>query len=230
MPDSSSRKTQTQKITLRANERLFVCGKTGTGKTYLMRHLTQRIKRLIVLDGKGTLGSWGLEPWDRDTRRALKAGEELRARVIYNALGTPPIDFWESVLDTVFEAGNVTVYVDEMYLIVEAGTRAPAILTALYTQGRELGIGMWAGTQRPAWIPLVCMSEAEHFFMFRLNMEEDRKRMSAFMGERVLQPVQDEHGFYYARDSWDAPVYQSQFNAPSASIKGGDPSVRDGRS
>ncbi len=226
MPETSIAKNQ---ISLRANDRVFICGKTGTGKTYLARHLTQRLTRLVVLDGKGTLGSWELEPWDREARRALKANEPIRTRVVLGSVTGDPVDYWVSVLETLYSVSNVTIYIDEVYMIIDPGTRAPAIFTALYTQGRELGIGVWAATQRPTWIPLVCMSEAEHFWMFRLNLEEDRKRMSAFMGPDVMQPIRDVHGYYYMRDVWDDPIYQAKFDSASVK-KGGTANVGDGRS
>ncbi len=218
MPDGLQSGKQ-KKISLRADERIFICGKTGSGKTFLARHLTGRLKRLIVLDGKGTLGSWGLLEWNRETRRALKSGEEVRTRVLLDTGARSADEFWSEVFETIYGAGNVTIYIDEMYAIVDPGARPLPILTALYTRGRELGIGMWTATQRPTWIPLVCISEAEHIFLFRLNLDEDRRRMSAFMSDAVMQPIRDPHGFYYMRAEWENPSYQTRFN-PNG--KGGD--------
>lgn len=191
--------------TIASNDRAFICGKTGSGKTYLARYLTDGLKRLVVLDSKGRLGDWGLESWDKSARRALTNQSPVRARV--TAPMTDDVSaFWDEVMLECYNSGNVTVYVDELYLISES-SKPSTVLRALYTQGRELGIGTWASTQRPAWVALFAISESEHYFMFRLTLEEDRRRMSSFMTDTVMTPIPDAHGFYYMEASQDLPVY-----------------------
>jgi hypothetical protein len=51
------------------------------------------------------------------------------------------------------------------------------------------------------------MSEAEHYFCFRLTLEEDRKRLAAFIGPEVLNTIRDKHGFYYMSAEGDSPLY-----------------------
>jgi energy-coupling factor transporter ATP-binding protein EcfA2 len=200
---------------LKSNERVFICGKTGSGKTFLARHLTRNLKRMIVLDGKGTLTDWDLQPWDRYARDLLKNQDPVRARVLWD-IGQDPDEFWSDVMTQCYSAGDCTLYIDEVYAIVPPMTKVPDILWALYTRGRELGIGVWAATQRPKNVPMVCMSEAEHYFSFRLMLEDDRSRMSEFMGPDVQAPIADEHGFYYMRPEWDRPRY-----IPRYQTKGG---------
>lgn len=199
-----------QQVKLLSNQRVFFCGKTGSGKTYLAEHLTRRLHRLVVLDGKGTLDKWRLDPWNRESKRLLREGEAVRARVLWD-INTEPVEFWSEVMSECYNARNVTVYIDEVYRVVEPQTKVPNIFNALYTQGRELGIGVWASTQRPTWIPLVCMSESEHYFMFHLNMEKDKATMAAFMGEQVEKKISDPHGFYYSFQEWTSPVYVRRF-------------------
>ncbi len=197
------------KIKLASNERVLIAGKTGSGKTYLAKYITRPIKRLIVLDGKGTLKDWGLEPWDSTTMRVLLRGEPIRARAI-PPIGTDVLDYWEEVIVSCYRAGNVLVYIDELYAVAPPNVKPSNALWALYTRGRELGVGVWASTQRPVWIPLFALSEAEHFFVFRLQLQEDRQRMAAFMGEEVNRTIIDKHGFFYAASDADHPIYVSQ--------------------
>jgi hypothetical protein len=185
---------------------VFACGKTGSGKTYLMERLTRSIKRLVVLDGKGTLGSWDLLEWNRETRAMLKNQEEVRVRVRWD-IGQDVFEFWEEVMEEVYNAGNVTMYCDELYALTDKPGLVQPALRAIYTRGRELGIGAWSCTQRPFSVPLVTLSETEHFFMFRLTMDDDRSRMAEFMTQAVREPIQDRHGFWYMFAEDDAPRY-----------------------
>lgn len=193
-------------VLLKTNERVFLTGKTGSGKTFLAHYLTKSCPRLVVLDGKGTLAPWGLEPWEAEGRDKLRRGDPVRLRVVV-PFRQDPAKYWDSAMYEIYMAGNVTVYMDELYVVSPPGKQIPPLLWSLYTRGRELGIGVWGASQRPAWIPQFCMSEAEHFFMFRLQLSDDKKRMSEFMGPDILEPIQDEHGFYYSKAEWDRPEY-----------------------
>lgn len=192
-------------FSIKTRDRLFIAGKTGVGKTYLVKHLTQNVQRLVLIDGKGTLTDWNTVTFE-EGKRALRMGEPVRIRAIPGR-NDEPSEYWPSVFGECYDAGNLTIYIDELFAIVQPGHNAPKELWALYTRGREFGIGVWASTQRPVWIPLVAISEAEHFILFRLVLEEDRRKMAAFMGTEVLEPIRDEHGFFYMRSEWDRPVY-----------------------
>ncbi len=193
-------------VTFKSTDRVFACGKTGSGKTYLMERLTRSLPRLVVLDGKGTLGTWGLSEWNRESRSLLHNQEPVRVRVTWD-LGQDVFEFWENVLEEIYASGNVTMYCDELYALAEKPGQVQPALRAIYTRGRELNIGAWASTQRPVSVPLVCLSESEHYFMFRLSMDDDRSRMAEFMTQEVREPIKDLHGFFYMYAQADSPVY-----------------------
>lgn len=196
------------KITIRDSDRVFFTGKTGSGKTYAARFLTRSFPRLIVMDPKGTLGGpeWGLDIWDRESRRNLKNGRPVRARVVV-PFGAPTAEIWEDVFYRIYEAGNCTLYIDEVYGVVLPGQKPSPGLTGIWTRGRELKIGAYAASQRPVWVPLFILSEAEHFFMFRLSLFDDKRRMSEFMGPQVEQVIRDKHGVYYSQAEDENPTY-----------------------
>lgn len=194
---------------LRGSDRVAFVGKTGSGKTYAARLLLAHSQRLVVCDPKGTLrGKWGLAEWSAKTRRALANGKPVRVR-IPAAIGD--IAHWEKLFALCMQAGNVTVYIDEVYGVLDAGNRPGAYLTALYTRGRELGIGVWAATQRPSWIPLFVLSEAEWFLAFRLQLEADAKRVGSLIGvdADALTSLKG-HSFYLYNSEWEqAELYST---------------------
>lgn len=198
----------TGRIAVNGNDRIAIFGQTGSGKTFFARHLLRGVKRLVVLDPKGTLGGasgWRLAEWSAATRRKLLKGQPVRVRVPYPLDGN-----WDDVLWDVYNAGNVVLYVDEMYGVVPIGKRAPIPLNAIYTRGRELGIGVTAVSQRPAWIPREMVSESSWIFAFRLLQLEDRIRLKSIMGDAALEPIRDRYGFLTYNAEWEAPVYTAQ--------------------
>lgn len=81
----------------------------------------------------------------------------------------------------VYERRNCTVYVDEIAAVATA-TTFPFHLGACYMRGRERGVEVWAATQRPARVPMICFSEAEHTYCFYLKMRPDRIRVEQDAG------------------------------------------------
>lgn len=203
---------------IKANDRVLLSGKTGSGKTWLAEHLLIPVKRLIVVDPKATLGKWNLkEPTDRDLRRFDRGGVG-RYRVL------PPItesaELWyEQLFERCYDTGNLTVYIDEAYAVTPPGSKPSRWLTALYTRGRERGIGVWCSTQRPTWIPLFLISEADWIISFRLNIDDDRKRIASMAGSEVLQPINHEHGFWLYHVGDDKPYYYPEAVVQSQKVE-----------
>lgn len=182
----------------------------------MARYLARKLHRFIVFDPKVKLDikAWNLVDATPTGLRNFERGDSLRLRL------TPPIEspgqFWIENAQRIFESGECVLYIDEVYLIVPPGTRADDHLLALWTQGRGQNIGVWASAQRPSWTPLVMISEAEHWFVFRLTLIEDRQRMREFMGDAVLSIIKDRHGFFYKSIDDDEPHYFPELNASPA--------------
>jgi len=188
-------------IVVATADRVVAAGKTGSGKTYLMRRLCSRVGRLVLIDHKSSLTDWSTEPNEEHAWRKLERGDKARIRVVYE-----DDDTYETAIARAFAAGDCTIYIDEIYGVVEPGRRSKALVSAL-TRGREFGVGVWTSTQRPAHLPLFVLSESDHYFIFRLNLEQDRARFAAFAGEEVKTVITDEHGFWYAAAKENRPRY-----------------------
>lgn len=193
---------------IKANDRVLIAGQTGSGKTYFAKEALAGIARLVVVDSKESLTSWQLESESRNAWRRLERDDPARLRIV------PPVTedlpaWFDALFARLYRIGNLTLYIDEAYGVVPPGTRSGVWLNALYTRGRERGIGVWAATQRPAWIPLYLISESDWLFIFRLNLEDDRRRLASIAGPDAANRVQDQHGFYAYHVGDERPTYYS---------------------
>lgn len=212
-PDSTQPETA-RAISIDGTERVFLCGMTGSGKTFWAMHMLASLPRLVVIDLKGSdeIAKWDwLEP-GREAADKLERGRGARIRV---KVGDNLEASREQALEYMrlaYAAGGCVVYIDEIYALVPPRSAAPAELNAIWTRGRELGVGAWAATQRPSWVPREIISEAEWTVCFRLKLKDDRKTMADNMGEEVLTPITDEHGFFITRVNWPRPIYKTRLN------------------
>lgn len=194
-------------IRILSSERVLIAGKTGSGKTTLARKLLSNIKRLVIVDSKSTLADWSQETWQEQFNRTIRFKNPRVERLLPPA-GKDPGGWYAKHFERMYKECNLLLYIDELFNMPN-DTDAQSWLRSLYTQGRERGIGVWSSTQRPKAIPLVALSEAEHFFIFQLNLLDDRKRIAEFAGDAVLEQPPDDHGYWYYNSRLDAPVYYS---------------------
>jgi hypothetical protein len=211
-----------QALQILSSQRVSFAGKTGSGKTFLAQYLLRGFKRLVVIDPKMSLGTpkWNLDVPDRKVIKALEKGEPGRIRYwIPPEISKSGEPVWDSIFEWVWTLGDVAVYIDEMYSVALNG-RMSYPLRRLYTQGREPGIGVWASTQRPSYVPLEMFSEAEWMFVFMLNIEEDRKKIARGTGAVEFErPIKDEHGFWLYNQLWESAIYKSAFEPPERRYK-----------
>lgn len=181
-------------------QRAVIVGATGTGKTTLARALLTSYRPLIVIDPKCTYGGGEGEP-GFEMVSSPKSLAKLRASV--ELIQYRPDELHQSVADYdevyrwCYRRQQIMVYTDEAFL-VHHGSFAPDWLRACVTCGRELGIGMITGTQRPRGIDLRLLTEAEIFLAFELRHREDRKRMAEMGGEEFMRRP-PEHAFWVWR-------------------------------
>lgn len=168
-------------VQISPNDRLFVSGRTGSGKTTFIRFLLRSVPRYAVLDPKHTYKP----PLDEadDVPIVEEFDPDLPRQVIRVPWEDEP-EGWDDVLNEIYEEGNRLVYVDEATLLVPTrAARHP--LGKLIRTGRERGIGVWTGTQRPKEIPSYVFTESEHILSFRLQFKDDRDKVSQFSGDAM---------------------------------------------
>lgn len=215
-------------------ERVLVAGQTGSGKTVAMaaiaRALSQR-GRVAVIDTK-------IEPKYRALPRArlVKHPRDFSSSESrFERRDGPAVMIWrpspdvaqdpqalDDVLYSLYHryAGNVVI--DELYPFHTGGRAGPG-LTALLTRGRSRGITTVMGSQRPTWISRFCVTEAQHYWCYRLVDRQDRKRLSEVIPEFPLEVLPEKYRFHYYHHSLAAPILFSPISIGS----GHNPDITD---
>lgn len=207
-------------IEIEPNARTIIAGKTGSGKTFLAKHILKGVPRLVVIDTKNNLREdMNLKPEINRNWRDLRLGLPIRLQIKPPFLPTSQFaEYYDGIFRKVFYAADCVVYIDELYSVTQGAQTLSTYLTALYTRGREpvIGnrgrivggnIGIIACTQRPANIPVFCMTESEHFFVFQLQNPDDRLKLANYTSPEIKEPIKDEHGFYYYQTRATSPLY-----------------------
>lgn len=194
----------------RQGERALTVGQTGSGKTTFQIWLLQRTQNspIVIYDTKDEPKFLDL-PNHRVATTLREANDAVDDVETDYVVFRPPVDILAdpSSLDALLRFHyehwrGVDAYIDELYSFHTGGNAGPG-LVALYTRGRSRGISTFSSTQRPAFISRFSMSEAQVFFVFRLNDLKDRKRISEASGMPLLEnPPQ--HHFYIFRAGEDA--------------------------
>lgn len=176
------------------DQRAILAGMTECGKTTLAKRILENAEypNIVIIDPKGTF---------RFPGRVVTTPDELSGLTDSVIIYRPGYEHlfmadYDRVLKWVYLRGKTFVYIDEVYGLSDNGYTYPHALKALYTRGRELGVGVLAATQRPAGIPIYTVSEANRFYIFQLQNAEDRKRVAGYIGEQALQ-VREGHSFLY---------------------------------
>lgn len=179
------------------NSRAVFIGQTGSGKTTAAREILKRIpayKYVIVYDVKGQM-----KPGDWNGFKFVKSFDELKICAEHKTAGKftfPKIVFQPNIYELpddkslehadkffkfVYFRTNTVLYVDEVYGVTTNRT-IPFHFKAILTRGRERGITCLMATQRPAEIPQFILSESEYFYIFQLQMPQDKERIRKIKG------------------------------------------------
>jgi hypothetical protein len=207
------------------NSRVAFVGPTRCGKTYLARSWLRNYPHVIIIDPK--------RQWDwksKEERYKLKASDwgtfdkQLKLTADkkskeygYPVVWRPPVDeLLPEDLDRVYELayhrGHTLVYMDELYFLTNGsslGTHTPWF-RACVTAGASRGVGCWSSFQRPAWVPLIALTETEVRAIFYLRNASDRKRIDDSFTEsshpvpwEALRPTpESRYKFVLSTDAW----------------------------
>ena len=170
------------KIKITRDDRVNYFGRTGSGKTTLARRFLQMSETpFVVFDPKHRYRDGQVPVVTSFAKR--KRQQIVRAPANLSGIGEQ--EFWNEQFYEVWRAGGRILYVDEVTLI----NPSPRILLPEYSRciktGRERGVGVWSGSQRPKDIPSAVFTEAEHFAIFRLQWSSDRHKVAEFTADEI---------------------------------------------
>lgn len=180
-------------ISIKSSDRIMVCGRTGSGKSVLINNLLlPQLVNYVVYDYKHEINIPGAEIFTSlsDFRR-----KPNKNAIIYRPRSGTDEEF-DDLCRQVFYRGNNTLVLDETASHCGAGKIMPHH-DLIMRLGRSMGVGIINGTQRPRGIHNNVISQCEHFFVFDLIQETDRKKLAEFCGEKMMQRAKDYHFWYY---------------------------------
>lgn len=202
-------------FTILSNDRIFLTGKTGVGKsTAAKRLIWGELKDVIYFDMSGEetgLKAPVLSTLD-DVQTALYPDnrDEHLTKFVYRP-EMPSYEGFERLCELVYNHGNIHLIADELLLVYRENNSVRPTTDhhlKIMTNGRKVGVGMTGATQRPVNVPLESISESEHIFTFKLKLPKDVKRMEQVCGP-VLGGARDlgRYEYYYDHDQLDDPQW-----------------------
>lgn len=190
------------KIQIKSNERIFVTGKTGSGKSVLVKNLLiPQLNSFVVYDYKHEIEYPGAEKFFRLADFKENPG---RHEIIYRPSTGSEAEF-DGLCRQVYSRGRNVLILDEVADHTAPG-RIARYHDLIMRLGRSRGVGIINCTQRPIGVHNNILSQSEHFFIFALPLEGDRKKLAGFCGPRVLEKLPADYWFWYYTPSMDEPA------------------------
>lgn len=178
------------------DEHVTVAGATGTGKSYAAMLLMRPQKKpFVIFDSKasGTVSKFAdriincPSNWQKDPKeigqlldsigKGGDAYEKVAFRPVWDASQDEIIELCDKIARWCYLRQNIGLYIDEVSDISRNAQDAPPYVSGIARRGRERHVTLWSTTQRPKGVPMILFTEAAHFFVFRLRLEADRKRI-----------------------------------------------------
>lgn len=169
-------------LLIQSNQRVFICGKTGSGKTYWAKKILSTFPRYILYDPYFEYGELGFIC--HNTKSLLHALDK-QARIVYQPINDSIIEFTK-VCYIVFACENLVFAVDEVPNYATTH-QIPAIFSKIIRIGRKKGIGCFMIAQRTAHVHKDCISQAEHIVCFRQHLTQDVDYLKSFIGDWALR-------------------------------------------
>lgn len=195
------------KIRINASDRIFVTGRTGSGKSVLMKQLLiPQLANYVIYDYKHEIIMPDSIIFEKMADFKLHPNEHA---IIYQPQTGEDKEF-DELCRQVFHRGNNTLVLDELDYHLSA-TKICKWHDTIMRLGRSKGVGIINCTQRPRICHNNVISQCEHFFMFKLIQPTDKKKMAEFCGEEVMQDI-DKYYFWYYNIEADKPILSKPLN------------------
>lgn len=155
-------------------KRMYIVGKTQSGKTSLIKFLLRMPNRFIIFDVKREYSDFGTVV--RDKNNFLKLIKENVDKIVFQP-SRVDIDLFDEVCKIIWENyKNGLFVVDEAHLFAPLN-RIPTFFKTIITvmEGELHRVGVWCINQRPQAIDKTVISQSSHTICFKMNSLRDIK-------------------------------------------------------
>lgn len=171
------------------SEHVFICGQTGTGKTWRAQKLLRAratASRVIAIDPKA-------EFWIPGAKLVNDYHKKHRIQIFRPDLSDgaeKELDQYDRIFRKIWQHGEpITIYVDELNSTLPGPNSALRSLDRIYRQGRSKRITVWSSTQVPKQIPSIVFQQSTHMLIFWLNWESDAEKVESFTYRGVADQI-----------------------------------------
>lgn len=185
-------------------ERALIVGATGSGKSAFARYVLEHVETspIIIYDTKIedkfiSLPGSIIVTGKSDLNEALD--NESIDYIIYR----PPIDIVndpmaldELLMEHYNEYHETVAYIDEIFQFHKGSRHGPGLMSLL-TRGRSRGISTIMSSQRPSFLSRFCVTESQHFYVFRLIDYKDKQRLGDVIPDFSERDDPEDFGFWY---------------------------------
>lgn len=191
---------------------IFVGGITQSGKSFFIKHLFDAVKpdkrKCIFFDYKNDPDhvKWikkggypivsslkGIERYWSKTKKLFNFSKKpIQKKLIFR----PPrpkgfagaFKLLDDLSDYVFRKGNMILFIDEIAPLTTPQRIPPSLYDCL-VMGASRGVTIISVSQRPKDIHNVILSESYTKILFRLNLEDDRKKIKGIADQEVADSL-----------------------------------------
>jgi len=169
-------------IKIKSNTRILVVGRSGSGKTtfttnYLWNSFSPKIRKIFI-DPKHEAGYIHYDIINTNCKE-LESDLNKYNNILYMPSDVTIQDF-DKLCSLCYNKGNIVLFIDESAFYCTSSSM-PKNYRKLMIMGRSRGIGVVNTTQRPHGVNQLLISEAEHLFIFNLNLKRDKDKLKAMI-------------------------------------------------
>lgn len=155
-----------------------VCGRKGSGKTYMCHEIMEMERRVFVLDTTGDYGDGATVVWGRDDciRAMVKADKMKKFRL---ALRVMQREEMLDLLELAWECPETYLIIEETSMLCSA-TSLPDQLATLVRYGRHRAISQIYITRRPAELPRDLTAQSDIICTFQQGEPRDLEYLRGY--------------------------------------------------
>ncbi|MDD3444193.1 MAG: hypothetical protein PHS60_02180 [Zavarzinia sp.] len=193
---------------------IFVCGRTGSGKSYLVKRAIRDAGRLLVYLPKREDADYPGVYFDVRSGEAvdfwntwMEVNRQGRSyRLVYRPADPFEAIAFDRLCMGVYYAGDLTFVAEDLAGYVNERANLGAGFKTLLTAGRTRNVTCWLLTQRPYRIPREVTSQAREAFLFAAHEPNDVAYLKEAFGVEAAERLAGLGQYEYVHWTEDGKV------------------------